>query len=209
MLNLPKARYNLNKSEPADFIFGGLKHSEGARDGDIYDMVNMAMDDYPSLSVRKARQLLPFATFGEDKAVYGVGSADKLFYCCGAIGNEADAWFYYDGEAKFPVSASEKNFAVINKYVCIFPDKLYFSLWHDEAVNLNAEEITLYTSLEALNEAMETSTDIKDGDVYAVGEAEPYSFFQYNSQGKWVITATTERHAVQTRWIYLMDSWGS
>jgi hypothetical protein len=114
--------------------------------------------------------------------------------------------FYYDGEAKFPVSATEKTFAVINKYICIFPDKMYYSLWGDEAVNLNGG--VTYISLELLNEAMETNESIKDGDVYAVGSAEPYSFFQFNSQGKWNSDATTENHAIQTRWIYLMDSWG-
>ncbi|MEE0896396.1 MAG: hypothetical protein U0L88_02040 [Acutalibacteraceae bacterium] len=115
--------------------------------------------------------------------------------------------FFYDGEAKFPVEASEKTFAVINKYICIFPDKMYYSLWGDEAKNLHGE-IALYASLELLNEAMETSESIKDGDVYAVGSVEPYSFFQFNSKGKWNSDATTENHAIQTRWIYLMDSWG-
>jgi hypothetical protein len=84
---------------------------------------------------------------------------------------------------------------------------MYYSLWGDEAVNLHGD-IALYSSLELLNEAMETSESIKDGDVYAVGLTEPYSFFQYNSQGKWHSDATTENHAVQTRWVYLMDSWG-
>ena len=249
---IPQARNNLQKYEEHQFTFGGIEHSAGARDGAIYDMENMALDDAPTLSVRKKRQLMPYDIEGK---VYGIGSADKLFWCSGAGGNEAAAeqsfasventdsvlasetedqstngalggdtssvkhsltpspqgeglnvWFYYDGEEKFPVSATEKTFAVINKYICIFPDKLYYSLWGDEAVNLHGD-IALYSSLELLNEAMETNESIKDGDVYAVGLTEPYSFFQYNSKGKWK-GATTEDHAKQTRWIYLMDSWG-
>lgn len=234
MVNLPRLKYVLNKTETKQFAFGGIKHSAGARDGTIYDMVNMALDDAPSLSVRKKRQKMPYDIEGK---VYGIGSADKLFWCSGAGGNEAAAeqsfasgentesvlasetgdqstngaladvpTFYYDGEAKFPVSATEKTFAVINKYICIFPDKMYYSLWGDEAVNL--KDYDLYSSLELLNEAMETSESIKDGDVYAVGLTEPYSFFQFNSKGKWNSKATTEDHAIQTRWIYLMDSWG-
>lgn len=200
---IPQARNNVQKYEEHQFTFGGINHSAGARDGAIYDMENMALDDAPTLSVRKKRQKMPYDIEGK---VYGIGSADKLFWCCDSLADVPT--FYYDGEEKFPVSATEKTFAVINKYICIFPDKMYFSLWQDEAVNLHGD-IALYSSLELLNEAMETSESIKDGDVYAVGSAEPYSYFQFNSQGKWVSGATTENHAVQTRWIYLMDSWGN
>ncbi|MEE1047776.1 MAG: hypothetical protein U0M60_10165 [Clostridia bacterium] len=202
MVNLPRLKYVLNKTETKQFRFGGIKHSAGARDGAIYDMENMALDDAPSLSVRKKRQKMPYDIEGK---VYGIGSADKLFWCCDSLADVPT--FYYDGEEKFPVSASEKTFAIINKYICIFPDKMYYSLWGDEAVNLKGE-VTTYESLELLNEAMETSESIKDGDVYAVGTTEPYSYFQFNSQGKWNSKATTENHAIQTRWIYLMDSWG-
>jgi hypothetical protein len=240
MQKLPGAKQNLMKYEEHEFSFYGLKHSEGARDGDIYDLLNISLDNFPSMSVRKERRKLSYET-GEK--VYGIGSADKLFWCSRAIGNKADAEqsfasgentneeengttsstasgspspqgegssaaFYYDGEEKFPVEASEKTFAVINKYICIFPDKMYFSLWGSDAVNLNKEEVVLYTSLEQLQEATEADASLKDGDVFAVGDAEPYSFFQFNSKGKWDSKATTEDHAKQTRWIYLMDSWG-
>ncbi len=225
MLKLPIVKQSIRKSTAEQFSFKGMKHSEGARDGDIYDAENISFDDYPSVTVRKKRRRLPFEIEGE---VYGIGSADKLFWCSGDSSSSIQVEdsnegvrFYYDGEAKFPVSATEKTFSVMNKYICIFPDKMYFSLWGDEAVNLKVgdssatpqndtteEGVTLYESLELLNEAMEESEDIKDGDVYAVGLTEPYSFFQYNSQGKWDTDATVENHAVQTKWIYLMDSWG-
>ncbi len=240
MQKLPGAKQNLMKYEEHEFSFYGLKHSEGARDGDIYDLLNISLDNFPSMSVRKERRKLPYET-GEK--VYGIGSADKVFWCSGAIGNKAaaeqsfangentneeengttsstasgspspqgegsNAAFYYDGEEKFPVEASEKTFSVINKYICIFPDKMYFSLWGSDAVNLNKEEIVLYTSLEQLQKATETDASLKDGDVFAVGDAEPYSFFQFNSKGIWNSKATTVDHAKQTRWIYLMDSWG-
>jgi hypothetical protein len=194
---IPQARNNLQKYEEHQFAFGGIKHSAGAKDGAIYDMVNMALDDAPSLSVRKKRQKMPYDIEGK---VYGIGSADKLFWCGDSLADVPT--FYYDGKEKFPVSATEKTFAVINKYICIFPDKMYFSLWQDETKGQ-------YESLEALNEAKGKSLDTNDGDVFAVGTKEPYSFFQFNSQGKWVSGATTGDHAVQTRWIYLMDSWGS
>lgn len=204
MQKLPGAKQNLMKYEEHEFSFYGLKHSEGARDGEIYDLLNISLDNFPSMSVRKERRKLSYET-GEK--VYGIGSADKLFWCSRKVGSAA---FYYDGEEKFPVEASEKTFSVINKYICIFPDKMYYSLWGDEAVNLHGD-IALYSSLELLNEAMGTSESIKDGDVYAVGLTEPYSFFQYNSQGEWVDKKDMDEYAygLQTRWIYLMDSWGS
>ncbi|MBQ2942621.1 MAG: hypothetical protein IJD97_10370 [Clostridia bacterium] len=268
MTGLPIVKQSMRKNMAEQFGFRGLKRREGARDGDIYDAVNISMDDYPSVSVRKARRKLPFEI--SDK-VYGIGSADKLFWCSGDSSSSTQndlergsdqtgaitagvedsnegVQFYYDGEAKFSVEASEKTFSVINKYVCIFPDKMYYSLWGDEAKNLRgavgnkadaeqsfasgentnsvlaseteeqstngalgSDNITLYESLELLNKAMGESEDIKDGDVYAVGLTEPYSFFQYNSQGEWKDKKDMEEYAygLQTRWIYLMDSWGS
>lgn len=204
-MKLPRATYNFGKSVAEMFSFSGISHKAGAKDGEIYDMKNISLDNYPCLTVRKKRQLLDFDI---KRKVYGIGSADKLFWC--ADDEFGEAYFYYDGEKVFPVEKSEKTFAVINKYICIFPDKKYFSLWRDEAVNLDAEKgITLYENLKLLNEGGTTDENIKDGDVFAVGLTEPYSYFQYNSQGKWNLEATTENHAVQTRWVYLMDSWGS
>ncbi len=202
MIKLPKTKYRLDKSEKGQFSFGGLKHSEGAKDGAIYDLENMALDESPSLTVRKKRQKLSFDMEG---TVYGIGSGEKLFWASESLGKTT--YFYYDGEEKFPLSATEKTFAVINKYVCIFPDKMYYSLLAEDAINLKGD-IVLYDTLSLLNKAMATDESIKDGDVFAVGVTEPYSFFQYNSQGKWE-NATTENHAIQTRWIYLMDSWGN
>ncbi|MDO5478294.1 MAG: hypothetical protein Q4G23_03930 [Clostridia bacterium] len=198
MFNLPKVKQNVDKKMSEQFSFYGLKHKKGARDGDIYDLSNISFDDFPSVSARRKRQILPFDTEGD---VYGIGSSEKLFWCS-VSGKGGSVWFYYDGEAKFPVDASKKTFSVMNKYICIFPDKMYFSLWQDDVKGT-------YDTLEALNEAMEVSRDIRDGDVYAVGTSAPYSYFQFNSQGKWDYDATAENHAVQTRWIYLMDSWGS
>ena len=244
---LPAAESNLRKYEEHEFTFKGLRHYEGARDGEIYDMENITLDAYPSLAVRKPRQKLDFDIEGD---VYGIGSADKLFWCSGTGGNKAAAeqsfasgentnsvlasetgdqstngaleggdtsstasgppspqgeglnvWFYYNGVAKFPVSVRNKEFAVINKYVCIFPDKKYYSLW-------DGEEKEVYESLEKLQEATVTDESLKDGDVYAVGSEKPYAYFQFNSQGKWDTKATTKNHAIQSRWVYLMDSWG-
>ncbi|MEE0896397.1 MAG: hypothetical protein U0L88_02045 [Acutalibacteraceae bacterium] len=81
---IPQVRNNVQKYEEHQFTFGGIKHSAGAKDGAIYDMVNMALDDAPTLSVRKKRQKMPYDIEGK---VYGIGSADKLFWCSGAGGN--------------------------------------------------------------------------------------------------------------------------
>ena len=187
MLRLPIVKQSIRKSIAEQFSFKGMKHSEGARDGDIYDAENISFDDYPSVTVRKKRRKLPFEIEG---AVYGIGSADKLFYCSG------------DSSAT-PLGVFAEN-----------AESLERGSDQTGAITAGVEDnegIVLYESLELLNEAMGESEDIKDGDVYAVGLTEPYSFFQYNSQGEWKDKKDMEEYAygLQTRWIYLMDSWGS
>lgn len=54
-MKLPKLPYQdqLNKSYQVQF--GGYNHTEGARDGEIWDMENMTADDYPVLASRNKR----------------------------------------------------------------------------------------------------------------------------------------------------------
>ena len=57
---IPQVRTNVQNYEEHQFTFGGINHSAGAKDGAIYDMENMSLDEAPSLSVRKKRQKMPY-----------------------------------------------------------------------------------------------------------------------------------------------------
>ncbi len=200
MLKLPKAKYNMSKKTANKFILGGINHTEGAKDGEIYDCLNVTTDDYPALSVRNKRDKLKSL----NEKPYGMGSDDKLYYC--AVDDEdGKAYFYYDDEKFFEVEKSEKNFTVVNKYICVFPDRKYFSLWERESMGT-------YDTLTALQEETLADPTLKDGDIYTVGTKPPYSVFQFNSQGTWKKVKRTksevEDYAKQNRWIYLLDTYG-
>lgn len=199
MTNLPKAKYKVSKQRADKFSFGGINHREGARDGEIYDCLNISTEEYPSLTVRNGRDLI----WSLPEGSYGMGNDDRLFYCAEEDGK---AYFYYDGERFFEVEKSEKNFAVINKYICVFPDKKYFSLWERESRGN-------YATLTELQESTLNDDTLKDGDIYTVGTNPPYAVFQFNSQGRWrkvkrLSNDTIEEYAMQDRWIYLLDTYG-
>ncbi len=164
MRRLPKAKYSLAKHSTNKFVFGGINHSEGARDGDIYDCENISMDEYPSVSARGGRELIKYIR----EEGFGMGSGDELFYCAKA---EGETYFYYNHERQFPVEESEKTFAVINKYICIFPDKMYYSLWDRESKGT-------YSTLTELHEAAMEDETVKEGDIYIVGDTPPCKIYQ-------------------------------
>ncbi len=200
MLKLPKAKYTKSKKTANKFLFAGINHTEGAKDGEIYDCMNITTDDYPSLSVRDKRDLIK--SFREKP--YGMGRDDKLYYC--AVDEEdGRAYFYYDDEKFFEVEKSEKTFAVVNKYICVFPDRKYFSLWERESLGT-------YETLTALQKATLNDPTLKDGDIYTVGTKAPYAVVQFNSQGTWKAVkrskSDVEDYEKQDRWIYLLDTFG-
>lgn len=205
---LPYLENRVSMYNDHQWTFGGINHKEGARDGEIYDMMNVTLDNYPAMSSRRGR-VVEMLNGAKN---YGAGVINgKLYYC--ADDGEGTTKFYYDGKAKFTVEASEKQYAVVNKYLCIFPDKMYFSLWEDE---VKGE----YDSLTALHEAVSAEDTASDGDVYRVKVSDGFfRYFSYNSQGKWNADVDlplidgdevyTDSYSAQRRWIYLMDSWGS
>lgn len=132
--------------------YGGLNHTIGAGDGEIYDMRNLSSDHYPVLSPREKRKIIRTLT------------SPNAMFCYG----EHMAWidgtnFYYDGEIYGTVTAGEKTMAVLTDRIIIMPDKKYFD-------TRTAEAKGQYETLSALKAAV-TNPDM--GDVYIVGTQEP------------------------------------
>lgn len=202
---LPYAKTSVNMAEETRTVFSGIDRSEGITDGAIYDTSNITSDYYPALGARPRRKIL--RSF-DDKTVYGIGYSKELFYVAKKKG-EDETWFYYKDEPYFEVSEGEKSFAVINGYICVFPDKMYFSETALEAKNIDSP----YDDLEALHEATVNDSDnLKSGDIYiAEGKA-----FSYNPFGVWRDNLTSASdsketpysHQAQTEWIYLMECFG-
>ena len=100
MITLPSMRYSGKIKSSTQVKFAGLDHTAGAKEGTLYDMVNMCGDDYPVLGTRRKR-----AVFKTLIAPGGIGAYEKLYWVDGTK-------FFYDGVEKGTVSpavASENN----------------------------------------------------------------------------------------------------
>lgn len=107
--------------------FGGMNMSDGASDGELSDCRNLSARRFPLLAPRKGRRLL--AQYGE---------ASSAFEWDGKQAVVADGMLYYDGEAIDNVAPGEKQWAVVNTKLCIFPDKVCLDLTNRKFERLDA-----------------------------------------------------------------------
>lgn len=109
--------------------FGGLDARRAASDGAIRDMDNMSLRFSPALSSRTKRRRIGegWTDFG------GVHYGDRTFVCRGGK--------LYDGDDEVcDVSPGEKQMAVLEGNLYIFPDKIVYNV-DDKTVNSFAGEI--------------------------------------------------------------------
>lgn len=107
--------------------FGGLSLCLSAGEGEIAGMGNLTSDHAPVLASREKRcRVQSFENAG------GLGAKDELFWTDGTD-------FYYGGEVKGAVSAGKKRFYCLNRYIVIWPDKLFYNTATDEFGALEAE----------------------------------------------------------------------
>lgn len=139
---------NANKQTKSYQVqFGGLNHTIGATDSEIYNMKNLYSDHYPVISPREKRKILRTLASPQAMICYG----------------EHIAWvdgtnFYCDGEIYGTVTAGEKSMAVLTDRIIIMPDKKYFDI-------RTAEAKGQFNSLPELKAAV-TNPDM--GDVYII-----------------------------------------
>ena len=135
-MTLPKFSNTAALRQSYQAQFGGLNHTKGATDGDIYDMRNMTSDHYPVLSPRGRRRTV--ATYD---TIYGI-------YCYGeytfvAAEKDGDCGLYINGEKVMALEPSEKQMEVCNKKLIIFPDKVYYDLNALDAKGVVADKNSL------------------------------------------------------------------
>ncbi len=106
--------------------FGGLNRRAGAAEGEIAAMENLCAQQAPLIASRPPRRRhRSFQSCG------GVGAYNKLFWADGGQ-------FYYDGVARGAVSEGEKRFYCLNRYIVIWPDKLFYNTATEEFGTLEA-----------------------------------------------------------------------
>lgn len=132
-MRLPAMKYLEGNRKKTQVKFGGLNHTVGAKDGELWDMKNLTTDHYPVLASRMPRtKIMDMDVSG------GILHWNKL--CWIDAGD-----FYYDGERKGGVEEQMHTLAAIGPYIVIFPEKFYYntetdefgwleSFWHGESL---------------------------------------------------------------------------
>lgn len=113
-MRLPSMIYADEITKMKQVKFGGLNHTSGAGDGELWDMQNMCSDHHPLLASRNPRKLLR-----KLDAPGGLFSWDKLCWVDGT-------GFFFDGVERGQVSEGKKSFATMGSYILIFPDKCWY-----------------------------------------------------------------------------------
>lgn len=116
MFELPKLVARPKKSKQEITTFAGINFSENTRDGDFADSRGITTDNYPVLTPRKCRQSL--GAYSRPTSIY---------YWDGLVVVDGKN-LMYNGKVVGRVSEGEKQFAVVNTKLCIFPDKKYLDL---------------------------------------------------------------------------------
>lgn len=125
-MRLPNMKFADGIVKGKQIEFGGLNHSIGAEDGELWDMRNLTSDHYPVLATRSPRLL--YRTFAQPGGLF---SWDGLCWVDGTA-------FYFDGEEKGQVTAGDKTFASMGAYVIIMPDKCWYNVETGEFGSMEA-----------------------------------------------------------------------
>ncbi|MCC8122711.1 MAG: hypothetical protein LIO58_04140, partial [Oscillospiraceae bacterium] len=125
--------------------FSGLDFTDGAEEGTLRDSAGISSARWPVLSTRAGRGQYSDITLTAPCAIYAF---DKLCVI-------DDGVFYYGGEEMGYVDMGEKQFAVVGKKLCIWPDKKY--------LNLADPDNPVWGTLEASVTALSGSATFTDG----------------------------------------------
>lgn len=128
MANLVTPVYRLQPIEEKIVEFKGMNRRNQKDEGEMYDMLNLTLDDYPLLSPRKLRGEYALPE-GVVKPLQVISRHDRIAMLA-TDENEA-AHFYYDGSKVDAVTGltSSSRMVAINTKICFFPDKTYLEIF--------------------------------------------------------------------------------
>lgn len=124
---LPRLPYNSGKQKSMLLQFGGYDHRRGAGNGTIWNEQNMSADEAPLMTPRKPR----LQTAWDQQDPNGIYGSDELYIAAGT-------GLYVDGTQKGTLENSEKVFAQLGAYTCIWPDKKCWNRVANEMQDLTA-----------------------------------------------------------------------
>ena len=113
--------------------FSGLDLTDGAAEGTLRDCGGLSSKRWPVLSQRGGRGAYEEVALSEPTAIFAF---DKLCVL-------DDGTFYYDGAEVGYVETGEKQFAVVGKKLCIWPDGRYLDISDPEALTWGSLSATV------------------------------------------------------------------
>ncbi len=116
VLNLPKVPNVLPKNRREILAMRGINYSDQLQDGDMADSMNISAKRYPYITTRKAR-----VKQEQYVDVTAMTAWDKLVTVAGTD-------LFFDGNVVGTVLPGEKQFAVVNTQLVIWPDKVFLDL---------------------------------------------------------------------------------
>lgn len=152
---------------------GGLDLTENPTAGELSNSIGITTDSYPVIRQRKNRQAL--ASYARPTAIY---------YWNGLLVVDGTS-LIYNGQVVGNVSEGEKQFAVVNTKLCIFPDKVFLDL-NDLAVRPLAPEFRVAANTATFTEHGLTISDAApvlsvDTAAYPFGSETPRTVMTYSS----------------------------
>lgn len=132
---LPHLNPNTGKTKQQLVGFGGVNYSAGASDGELSESLNLSSRMFPALTQRVGRTEITPKEGDSWRNVAPTG----LFSWNGKLVVIDDGTIYYDGKSLVPISEGEKQFAVVNTKLVIWPDKIMVDLEKSETVQMDAE----------------------------------------------------------------------
>lgn len=130
---LPHLNPNKGKTKQQLVGFGGVNYSAGASDGELAESLNLSSRMFPALTQRVGRTEITPKEGDSWRNVEPTG----LFSWNGKLLIIDDGTIYYDGKKLVPISEGEKQFAVVNTKLVIWPDKIMVDLEKSEAVQMD------------------------------------------------------------------------
>ena len=109
--------------EEQEILFGGVNYGPAGGAGELAESRNLSAREYPCLSQRQGRRLLPEWEGAE--AIYDWFG--KLIVCRGGT-------LYIDEKAVAEVTPGPKQFAVVNTQLIVWPDRIAVSLTEERVV---------------------------------------------------------------------------
>ena len=174
-------------------VFRGYNHNLRINDNEFYDMENMASDNYPVLSPRRAR-----ASFVKSTGLSGMISKDDFCYVDGQN-------FIVGGEVvNMGLSSEPKTLVSMASYVIILPDKKYINTanpsdFGDIEVQKQTTGETTFSlckldgsEYDKLNFSPTAPSNPQNMDLWVDTSTTPNSLKQYSSSSSmWVSVAST------------------